>query len=239
MKKSIVAVSILTGIVMLCTGCVDLGNNNTDPPVRAFVVGPEIPGNGGEVSGDARETEHAFIPENSGIWVFKMTMGGDGGVSLEIVFPDDSIVKTDGYHSAYLLEGSTYKIIAGVWTYTAGNKNSYVLTVSPAEPIPDVGGEFHIDRHTTYSFTPTRTGVWTFQTSNNGDTVPFININDRLRGIPGPYNNSGANGNNALITAEFEEGVAYSIELGFYLQQSGEFTLTVSPVEPPDDDGPI
>ncbi|MCL1804308.1 MAG: hypothetical protein FWG30_11885 [Eubacteriaceae bacterium] len=230
MKKPFAAVSVIIGIIMLFTGCV--AHSDIKPPMQTQVLDVSIPGSGGVVSGGAK-TEYTFTPDNSGIWIFDITIGGDGGLTLDIIYPDGSSVIGTGYDSAFLIEGSTYKVITGVWTYTAGRKNSYTLTVSPAKILPGSGGDFHVDKRIIFSFTPDQTCLWTFLTSNNGASMPYININDLLRGEPGPYNHNGTDDNNAYIVVQLEEGIAYEVEVGFYNQPLGECTLTVAPADSP------
>jgi len=235
MGKTIVAVYIIIGIIVMSTGCVDnRDKEDAEQPLQTPTptLNLNIQGGGGVVSGDVN-TEYTFTPDSSGIWLFEMTMDGDGDLSLDIIYPDGSSVTGTGYDSAYLIEGTTYKVNTGVWTYSAGQKNSYVLTVSPAEVIPGSGGELRVGRHIIYSFTPDRTGLWTIQTSNNGNSAPFLNINDLTRGEPGPYNCNGTDDHNAYITETLDEGITYEIEVGFYFQPAGECTLNVSIADSP------
>ena len=225
-----IAVSII--ILLLCvitplSGCISGRVKHAEPPSSPPAERLFIPDGGGGVSGDDK-TEYTFTPESSGIWVFEMETFGEGGFALQIVYPDGSSVECSSHTGLYLTEGTEYDIIAGVWTYTVGRKNSYTLTVSPAEVIPAGGGEFPIDKQVVFSLTPEKAGVWTFQTSENGDCVPYVIVYDTLNAETAGYDHGGTDGHNAYISVKLEQDIVYSVEVGFYLKRSGECVFTVS-----------
>ena len=224
MKKAVAVISLIIGIIILCTGCADIISKIMG--LSTPVLDPVIPVGGGVVSGDGKADEYSFTPGNTGIWTFEVTEEGDGGFTLEITHPDGLVSTGSGYNGFYLLEGTTYKIIMGVWTYSAGYKNSYILTVSPADIIPGSGGELYVNRNTIYSFKPDRTEIWTFQTQSS-DNEPFINIKDVINSEPIAYNKKGTDDGNAFITVELKEEITYMIEVGCFSVNFEGFTLTV------------
>lgn len=88
------------------------------------------------------------------------------------------------------------------------------------------GGEVFIGRAARIAFTPNRTGLWQFMTSNNsGD--PYLTLYDSNGNVISE-NDDGAEGLNSLIIVNLVAGTAYSIDAGFYGNGTGGYTLTVS-----------
>lgn len=115
-------------------------------------------------------------------------------------------------------------------------------TVSPAVPAPDPsspvtpsapdgglsgsGGKVFVSGTTDYEFTPDRSGVWEFVTSNN-DGDPYLWIYDSRDNLIA-QDDDNAGGGNALITIRLEAGNTYVVTAGFYGESTGSYTLTVS-----------
>ena len=205
--------------VLLLAGC----RIKMDDPANPQSPSPDqslfIPDSGGVVSGD-KKTDYIFTPDSTKIWRFDITEGGDGGITLEVFDPDGDRI---GHNSRwiYLYSGVTYKISMDVWTYSAGYKNSYTLTISPAGVIPDDGGVIQVDSEARYMFTPDLTGLWTFSTNvNSGDGEPMVWIRDILKN-----EEVGDNIDYGVvydsITLELAAGNAYSVSVSFWINGTG------------------
>ena len=203
-----------------------------------------IPGDGGEVSGSVRRgksitEEYTFTPEKTGFWLFNMLTHADGNGDVTILEADgNSIGLGDGLIIVYLQEKISYTVKANIYAYSAGSGESYTLTVSLAEAIPSVGGEVHVSSRTAFSFTPDRTGAWTFRTSDNGDSAPYLLVRDSNNHNHGEFVHfdSGSDpDNSALLTLQLDEGTPYMIETGLVYNYYApcNFTLTVSPAGAP------
>ena len=214
------------------------GTAVTDNPVE------KIPGDGGEASGNVRRgksvtDEYTFTPEKTGFWLFNMLMHAHGNGDVTILEPDgNSIGLGDGLIVVYLREKIPYTVKANIYAYSAGNGASYTLTVSLAEAIPSVGGEVHVSSRTAFSFTPDRTGAWTFRTADNGDSDPYILVRDSdnyNRGEFAHFDSGSGPDNSALLTLQLDGGTPYMIKTGLVHNYYApcNFTLTVSPADVP------
>lgn len=99
-------------------------------------------------------------------------------------------------------------------------------------PVLPPNGSVTVNAVTEYFFTPDRTGLWQFRTSNNGDSDPFL-----MLFAPGGEgmmdDDDGAGDLNSLIIAMLTAGSTYSIYAGFYdYNAQGSYTLTSSMVTP-------
>ena len=236
MKKIITTTSTFIIILLLLAGC-RVAQDKT--------VSMLLPGSGGEISGDVKPgdsitTECSFTPDSTGFWLFNMLMSGDGGgQTIEVLDSDGvSISANSEFKTVFLEAGDPLIVKAYMFAYHAGSGASYTLLVSPAEEIPGGGGDKRVSGKTSFSFTPDRSGQWTFSTSDNGECTPYLLVRDSdnhgdfvhyARGES--YGSEGAAENNVLMTLELREGAPYMVEAGFYLNKPGGFTLTVSPGE--------
>ena len=103
------------------------------------------------------------------------------------------------------------------------------LPIDTAGGISGRGGEVRVNGTTEIQFTPDRSGVWQFRTSDNeGD--PYLTIYDSRGNYIAEDDDSGGS-SNALVTVPLDAGTTYVIEAGFYGDGSGSYTLTVSEAE--------
>ena len=98
------------------------------------------------------------------------------------------------------------------------------------EGITGSGGFTVADGSTEYAFMPDESGLWEFCTSDNGESVPFLTVFDSRGNIVGQDDDS-IDGSNALILIHLEAGSAYTVEAGFYGDETGKYTLTVTLLE--------
>ena len=228
--KIVKSAGLILLAVMFLAGCWI----KEDDPANSPSLSPDqyqvIPDSGGVVSGETK-TDYIFTPDSTRIWRFDITEGGEGGITLEIFDPDGDRI---GHNTRwiYLHSGISYKISMDVWTYTVGIKNSYTLTISPAGVIPDDGGEVQVDSEARYMFTPELTGLWTFSTYvNSGEGEPMVWIWDILKNEE-VGDNAEAGVFYDSITLELVAGNDYSVNVSFWINGTGNYTLTVSPASP-------
>lgn len=190
-----------------------------------------IPGAGGSVSVNGT-TLYAFSPDRSGVWQFRTSNCGISDPYLWIYDSHGDILAQDddgaglpnALISIYLTEGTEYTIRAGFRENGAG---SYTLTAT-REPSLSPAGDTRVDSATTYAFTPDRTGLWTFRTTNNGNSDPYLLISEQ-NGYNIGGNDDGGDGYNALMTVPLTAGEIYNLEVGFFSNYTG-CTLSVSMV---------
>jgi len=234
MKYRIVkSVSLILIAMLVLTGCWTKQDDPALPQSSTPDQSSIIPSNGGVVSGD-RKTDYMFTPDSTTFWRFDITEGGEGGVTLEVVDLDDNRINhsTSELSWVYMQAGITYKINMDVWTYSAGYKNSYTLTISPAGTISGEGGEVHVDSEARYIFTPDRSGSWTFSTYvTSGDGEPMVWIRDIIK-----KEDVGTNTDAGVyldsMTLELAAETVYSVNVAFWLAGTGSYTLTISPASP-------
>ncbi|MCL1895203.1 MAG: hypothetical protein FWG03_01505 [Clostridiales bacterium] len=234
----VAGVAVIALVALCLTGCfLFFGKDDPEPepPVGEGPVfdGKVIPGSGGGTT-QFRSAEYEFTPDESGIWLIRMTVTLDSFSDLEIIDKVGGFVaKSDGrlgnYNSfiaTHLWAGETYTINAVKHTYSAGTPGDYTLTVSLAEAIPGGGGEVRVEEITVYTFVPGRSGEWTFRTSENGDCDPSLVVHD-LDSVFIFYDNDGAGDKNALITEHLEAGTLYLVNAYMRPNETGSYTLTV------------
>jgi len=227
------SVSLILLAALFLTGCRTEQDDPTPPPSPSPEQSSEIPGSGGVVSGDSK-TEYTFTPESTTIWRFDITEDGEGGIKLEVFDPDGNCIvySTTELSWAYMQTGITYKISMDVWTYAVGNKNSYSLTISPAGEIPGKGGEVLVDSEARYIFIPDRSGSWTFSTQvTGGDIEPMVWIWDIIKDVEVGIN-SDAGEHCDSMTLELVAETVYSVNVAFWLNETGSYTLTILPASP-------
>jgi len=200
------------------------GGGTVNPPPS---TGGTISSSGGSV-GVSYATQFSFSPNQSGIWEIR-TSNNNGDPYLTIYDARGNIIgeNDDGAGDlnslifVYLHAGNTYTIQAG---YYANGSGSYTLNVSR---LPNLStGNTRITGATLYAFTPSRSGQWTFRTSNNtGD--PWIAVLDS-GGYQLGYDDDSGDGFNALLRINLNSGTTYIVYAGFYGGGSGSYTLNVS-----------
>ena len=231
--KTLKSVSLILLATLFLAGCRTKQDDPAPPPSPSPEQSPVIPGSGGVVSGDSK-TDYTFTPDSTTVWRFDVTEDGDGGITLKVFDPDDNSIghSTTELSWVYMQAGITYRISMDVWTYAVGNKNSYTLTISPAGSIPDKGGEVQVDSEARYIFTPDRSGPWTFSTNvTSGDGEPMVWIWDIVKDYEVGIN-SEAGERQESMTLELTAETIYSVNVAFWLYETGNYTLTISPASP-------
>jgi len=190
-----------------------------------------IPGSGGEAQVSS-SSKFAFTPDKPGPWQIRTYDNGDSDPSLALYDPKGNVVAenddgaTDGnsFICLKLEAGTTYTINAGFYENGSG---SYTLSISPAGTIRSGGGDVTVSAQMGFMFTPDRSGLWEFYTSNNGETDPYLVIFDPDYSYISYSDDTGGD-MNAYCTAYLDAGSTYSINAGSY-DIAGSYTLTVSP----------
>ena len=239
--------------ILLCASLAALSltscHDTARSPTTATRQPETIPGGGGEVSGTTGNINgshvraYSFTPEKTGFWFFNRTTDGDGDMTFDVFEPDgDSIEKASEYTTIYLETGSTFTIEASYWKYTVGSPLAYTLSVSLAEAIPGGGGDVSVNGMNVYSFTPDRTGSWTFRTSGSSGGEPYLLIRDSERGDSTvayysendgyvSYGDNDSSFDNTHLSVHLDEGSPYMIEAGCHYSMAGSFTFTATPPE--------
>jgi len=200
-------------------------------------------GNGGEMSIEG-DTAVIFIPERTGVWVFRTwdSFGADSKLVLsdlygnEIAVDDDSGGDADALMALLLTAGVEYRV--NVTFYDS--YGSCRLSASLAGSIRSNGGSINIWEPTGLTFTPDSSGVWELRTSENGFTDPKLFLLDE-NGNELFWDDDSAGSSNALISYYLEAGKQYIILASFYETIfNGSYMLTVQPErEKPVTDGVI
>ena len=166
-------------------------------------TGGVIPGRGGDVSVSG-PGEFSFTPDSSGMWTIRTILNYDCDPYLTLYDSrgmiieenDDGSEDGNSFMIVQLDAGSTYTIDAGFYD----DSGSYTLHVSPADTIPPGGGDVRINGGLTgYIFTPNQSADWTFTTSNNGTSDPYVVIFNAL-GNYIAYDDDSLDGINAICT---------------------------------------
>jgi len=238
----VLVVLLVIILASLCfTGCKDDDVESSGGPPQPNLPSQTgtIPGSGGEVSGKD-STAYSFTPDKTAVWNFDIEYEGDGDIHLELIGPDGNSI-TESVYAEYLESGKNYSVILSLYTYYGGSPLSFVLKVYTAPEIPGSGGEMRVEKRTTFSFTPDRSGIWTFRTSDNDGVDTFLNINDSGAGeIHGYDSGRDKDDGNSLVTLQLEQGETYRVGAGFYLEEAGSYTLSVSaPESIPDGGGDV
>ena len=180
--------------------------------------------------------EFTFIPNQTGVWEFR-TSNNEGDPYLElfggeyggIIHEDDD--SGDGENAVIyrvLRAGDEFRLLARNWG--SSDTGSFMLTVQLFNPIAIPGGGASIqvnDRETYFVFVPNTSGMWVFETSDNGDSDPKLHIYD-ANGVE-LYDDDDSGGNmNALINARLESGTTYYIRATFFFTTTGNYLLNVT-----------
>jgi hypothetical protein len=211
-------------------------NNLDKMTVAAAVFSDE----GGAVQVNGTKV-YTFTPDRTGLWRFETSDNGSSDPHLIIydIYWDVLAIDDDGGEGLnamieiYLAAGVTYIIHAG---FFADGTGSYTLTATPipvaeAVELPDEGGAVRVNGTRMVVFTPDRTGLWWLETSDNGDSDPYL----ILYGTDGyiiAIDDDGGEELNALIEIHLTAGVTYIIHAGFYADGTGSYTLTATPPAP-------
>ena len=204
------------------------GSGTTTPPQTS---GTTIPGGGGQVRVNG-ETKYTFTPNQSGIWSIRTSNNGYSDPMITVYDPGGSVIAEDDDSNwdvnalvfVNLNAGSVYTVEA---SFYGGASGSCTLTAAPAQTLPAGGGTVRVNGITAFTFTPNRSGSWTFSTSDNGDSDPHLSLLD----VNGKYideDDDGGDGLNALLTLSLSAGVTYILDADFFDGEAGSYTLTVS-----------
>ena len=242
-NKILKSASLILIAALVLAGCWIRQNNPAPTQSPSSSQSSNIPGSGGVVSGN-KKTDYTFTPDSSTIWRFDVTQGSDGGATLKVYDPDGDCIRDSQFKSVgnlqqdpawvYMQEGFTYKISMDVWAFpTVRTKNSYSLTISPAETISGEGGEVHVDSAARYKFVPNRSGLWIFSTHvSSEDCEPMVSIWDVIKKEEiGDNNNYEVGGNLDSMTLELVADTIYSVSVSFRSNKTGNYTLAISPAD--------
>ena len=222
------------------TVSLNTGGGAVQPPVvQPPVTQPTtIPSAGGTVSVNGTTTNFSFTPNQTGAWQFRtsnhsngcdpyLTLKNSAGATL--AEDDDRAGDLNSLIVCYLTAGTTYTINAGFYL---DNTGTYTLTASLAPTIPAAGGSVGVNGPTYYVFIPNQSGIWTFSSSNNGNTLPFILVSENDGHYIGDDLGSGVN-HNVELSVPLVAGRTYIIEASLaWDSPGGIYTLTASRLTP-------
>ena len=208
---------------------VSMSSSSIHSPIPGQTTDYTLPPGGGEVWVENR-TVFSFTPEQSGHWVFRTQDNRNSDPYLElydsrgglIAYDDDGAGDFNAMMCVYLNAGETYFIEA---IFYQGDFGSYTLTVSTAIPVPPEGADMHLTGPSVLSFTPNRGGIWEFETSNNGNSDPFLTIYDEHMRFLTNDDDSGQ-GLNALIATILDANTTYIIYAAFF-DGVGSYDLSI------------
>jgi len=189
-----------------------------------------IPPGGGVVV--IRETQTLeFTMDRAGFWVFYTMNNGSSDPYLTLYDHDGEKYSEDddsmGDYNALLIvyfdEGEPGSIEAG---FNLGDEGYYELVVKPPEMFPDSGGTLAVNAPQTFVFTPDRSGIWTFSTSDENFGDPYLQLFDEHENVW--EDDDGGDGYNALLSVELVAGERYHINASFATLGPVTYTLTVS-----------
>ena len=192
--------------------------------------GGVIPAGGSQIRVNG-ESRYTLTPGQSGIWSFRTSDNGDFDPRLNlydssgklIADDDDSNWELNALLFVRLNAGSVYTIETAFY----GSAGSCILTAAPAKTLPAGGGTVIVEDITAFTFTPDKSGVWTFSTSNNGDSDPHLMICD-ANGNYIDEDDDGGDNLNALLTLSLNAGTTYILDADFYYSEIGSYELAVS-----------
>ena len=219
---------------ILHAGCISNNPGNFTLTVSTLTATP-IPASGGDIT-VRNVTAYTFSPDQSGVWQLLTSNNSNCDPMLAVYDSEGARVAIDddtgGDLNALIITslnaGTTYYVIA---SYYGEATSSYSLSVAPANILP-TSGSVTVNGRTGYAFTPDRTGVWQFRTSNNGDSDPFLAIMD-MDGMLIGLDDDGGGSLNASLLVPLKAGETYILYAMFYdSYDRGSFTLTVSSVTP-------
>jgi len=214
------------GSYMLSVIYIGSDPGGSPPPATPSPTPPtpsvSIPNRGGDVNVNGY-TELSFTPSTTGMWEFR-TSNNVGDPYLEIydawgtliAYDDDGAGDLNSLIITHLNAGETYTVAAGFFW---GGTGSYRLSVTEArmETIPARGGTVRANGPTNFLFTPDTSGVWEFETTNNGTSDPMLTIftaqNDFI-----DWDDDSGSGYNAFISVNLQAGVTYLIMVEYYFQ---------------------
>ena len=193
--------------------------------------GSQLPDGGGSFVVHA-PSEFTFTPNRTGIWTIYTTDNPDCDPYLllydsrgtEIAYNDDGGVGTNALIVIGLDRSETYVICAECY---GGASGMYVLHVEEPPELPAAGGSVRVDGATTFTFTPGQSGTWVFETTNCGESDPYLELYD----ADGRFvfsDDDGGEGYNSLMAVPLNAGETYSLQVYFYNRSETHCTLNVT-----------
>ena len=119
-------------------------------------------------------------------------------------------------------------LLAGVGMSTA-TMPAFAAEADAPQIISDIV-EVEVNGATEFIFTPEATGYWSFRTSDNGGSDPYLWIRN-MYGMLIASDDDGGDGLNSHIVVHLVEGADYIVEAGFFWGTAGSYTLTVYMVD--------
>jgi hypothetical protein len=206
-------------------------------PVTVF-ASERIPSGGGTVQVNGT-TSYSFTPSSSGFWVFETSNNTNSDPLLSLYNSEGRLIARDddgagNLNSLIMIrleQGREYRVEAG---FFSGNTGRYMLTVSRlnVSEISSVSEVIRVNEEIYFSFSPTSTGLWSFHTSNNGKSDPYLWLYD-ITGRMINFDDDSGDGLNAHLTAILVEGAHYLLRAGYYGRSGGTYNLhiTQTPVQ--------
>ena len=195
-----------------------------------------IPPNGGEfIVGE--ETLFTFTPRETGVWEITTTNSGRSDPILDllddrgndIIWDDDSNGGLDARIIRLLKGGTEYQINVRFWSLS--DPTTLVVHSPHVIDFPNTGGVLDVWQETYLLFRPAQAGSWLFETSDNGDSDPVLELFDADGDWIMGDDDSGE-GMNARFTATLEAGKDYYLHARFWFHtydSDQSFVVTVSP----------
>ncbi|MDR2578575.1 MAG: DVUA0089 family protein [Chitinispirillales bacterium] len=219
--------SVLAGFYGNGTGAYRL-NVSSSP-----LIVDTIPSAGGEVNVGGM-SHFSFTPDTTAMWTFLTSDNGSSDPYLWLYDENWQLITSNddggGNRNALIITrlagGTQYFVRAGFYGSGTG---AYKLSTSsaPIERLPNTGGDVTVNKQTTFAFTPNTAAMWTFRTSDNGDSDPYLWLYDADWQLI-TRNDDGGGGSNALITIPLAGGVQYFVRAGFFSGRTGTYKLNVS-----------
>ena len=211
-----------------------------------------IPGGGGRVFVDNRSV-FLLIPNQSGTWELRTSDNLESDPLLEVLDIDGTLLAMDddgmgddssnAFISLDLEAGKSYLVFAKYYDKRSGGYMLEIIspsgtTINDGGIIAGSGETIDVTGATMFTFTPDKSGIWEFRTSDNGDSDPNLEIHDS-NGLLVGADDDGAGNKNALMIINLYAGETYSLKAGFY-RGTGSFKLKVSQcVVIPEDGGDV
>jgi len=95
------------------------------------------------------------------------------------------------------------------------------------DTIPAGGGSVRVTGATEFTFVPNQSGLWEFQTSDNGTNDPYLEVYDANRRMLADDDDSAGN-YNARVSVDLTAGQSYIINARFWGGGAGSYMLTAT-----------
>jgi len=156
-------------------------------------------------------------------------------VDGEVIIPTDA---TGRIVEPFIYEGTTYvparaigEALGKEVKWDAASDTVYIIEpgrdLTPDGKIDVDGGVYKVDAATVFSFTPNKTGIWEFRTSDNGKIDPYLELYSYDGYFVKSDDDSGGDAN-AIMSVYLTGGETYLLCAEFYGEDIGSYLLTVS-----------